>query len=224
MSLSDPDGSRKTGRFITFEGGEGTGKTTQIRRLAEHLQSIGIDVVTTREPGGTPEAEAIRDLLLTSDNIAWDGAEEVMLVFAARHAHIRSLIAPALARGAWVICDRFTDSTRAYQGHGKGVDGATIDALAAIAQGGLWPDRTLMFDMPVDDALARARGRAEQANRYDLLDAGFHEKVRAGFHAIAQAEPHRVRLIDAAPPAEQVAEAVLDALADLLPPGGHEPA
>ncbi|MEO1248494.1 MAG: dTMP kinase [Pseudomonadota bacterium] len=224
MSPSDPDGSHKTGRFITFEGGEGTGKTTQIRRLAEHLQSIGIDVVTTREPGGTPEAEAIRGLLLTSENIAWDGAEEVMLVFAARHAHIRSLIAPALARGAWVICDRFTDSTRAYQGFGKGVDGATIDALAAIAQGGLWPDRTLMFDMPVDAALARARGRAEQANRYDLLDAGFHEKVRAGFHAIAQAEPHRVRLIDAAPPPEQVAEAVLDALADLLPPGGHEPA
>ncbi len=218
MSPSDPDGSRKTGRFITFEGGEGTGKTTQVRRLAEHLQSLGIEVVTTREPGGTPEAEAIRDLLLTSENISWDGAEEVMLVFAARHAHIRSLIAPALARGAWVICDRFTDSTRAYQGHGKGVDAATIDALAAIAQGGLWPDRTVMFDMPVEGALARARDRAEQANRYDLLHADFHEKVRAGFHAIAQAEPERVRLIDAAPQADQVADAVLDALSDLLPP------
>lgn len=218
MSPSDPDGSSNTGRFITFEGGEGTGKTTQVRRLAEHLRSIGIEVVTTREPGGTPEAEAIRGLLLSSDDIAWDGAEEVMLVFAARHAHIRSLIAPALARGAWVICDRFTDSTRAYQGYGKGVAGATIDALVSVAQGKLTPDRTLMFDMPVEAALARARGRSEQANRYDLLDAEFHEKVRAGFHAIADAEPDRVRLVDASPSADQVADAVLDALADLLPP------
>jgi len=207
-----------TGRFITFEGGEGAGKTTQVSRLAGYLTGKGVEVVTTREPGGTPEAEAIRTLMLSTDGVSWDAAEELMLVFAARHSHIRSLIEPALERGAWVVCDRFTDSTRAYQGFARGIEMSSIDALQTIAQRGLQPDRTLILDMPVDEALARAKQRPERANRYDLLSAEFHEKVRRGFHEIAAADVERVRLVDATPGPDDVAVAVLDALTDLLPP------
>lgn len=216
--------ARTKGRFITFEGGEGVGKTTQVVRLADHLAKLGLDVVTTREPGGTPEAEAIRALLLSKDEVAWDAIEEVMLIFAARHAHIRSLIQPALDRGAWVICDRFTDSTRAYQGYAHGVDVKCIDTLQGLAQQGLNPDRTIILDMPVDGALARVRQRQEKANRYDLQGIAFHDAVRRGFHQIADLEPNRVRLVDAMAEPDAVAADILDAIADLLPPTVHEPA
>lgn len=216
--------ARTNGRFITFEGGEGVGKSTQVARLSDHVAKLGLEIVTTREPGGTPEAEAVRALLLSKDEVAWDPIEEAMLIFAARHAHIRSLIQPALERGAWVICDRFTDSTRVYQGYAHGVEQKSIDALQALAQRGLKPDRTIILDMPVDGALARVQQRSEKANRYDLKGNAFHEAVRRGFHQIAELEPNRVRLVDATAEPDSVAAGVLDAISDLLPPNVHEPA
>lgn len=209
------------GRFITFEGGEGTGKSTQARLLADHLGGLGLEVVITREPGGTPEAEAIRDVLFSHPEFGWDGTEEVLLIFAARHAHIRTLIGPALARGAWVICDRFGDSTRAYQGHGHGVPAGLLAAMEELTLDGMAPDRTLLLDLPLHEGIARAQAR-QGGNRYDSMDMEFHKRVAAGFTAIAAAEPDRVKRIEASGSIERVQGAVLDALADLLPPSAHE--
>ena len=210
------------GRFITLEGGEGSGKSTQARLLAEHFQSLGLEAVSTREPGGTPQAEAVRDLLFGRGGSAWEGLEEVLLIAAARHAHLRTLIKPALARGAWVICDRFNDSTHAYQGHGHGVHAGLLEAMDALTLRGFKPDRTLLFDLPVAEGIARARGRREGGNRYDAMGTGFHERVAEGFRRIAEAEPERVKTIDAGGTVEAVHRAALDALADLLPSAGDE--
>ncbi len=185
------------GFFITFEGGEGAGKTTQIRRLEARLGATGREVVITREPGGSPGAEAIRALLVTGDAERWSPMTETLLMYAARRDHIERVIAPALARGAVVLCDRFADSTRAYQGAGGGAPAEFIGALEAAVLGGVRPDLTLILDLPADMGLARAAGRGGSEARFESKGAAFHSRLRAAFLAIAEAEPDRCVLIDA---------------------------
>lgn len=190
------------GRFITLEGGEGAGKSTQARRLAAHLSAQGIPVLLTREPGGSAGAERIRTLLL--DGTGFDPVAEAMLMFAARREHVVATIRPALAAGMWVVSDRFADSTRAYQCHGQGVPGEVYRRLAELALEGLAPDLTLILDIPPEAGMARAAARGGAADRYERLDAGFHARVRAGFLAIAAAEPGRCAVLGAARGAEAV--------------------
>jgi dTMP kinase len=194
------------GRFITLEGGEGAGKSTQARRLAAHLSDQGLPVLVTREPGGSAGAEKIRSLLL--DGTGFDPVAEAMLMFAARREHVVATIRPALAAGMWVICDRFADSTRAYQCHGQGVPGEVYRKLADLALEGLAPDLTLILDIPPEAGMARAAARGVAADRYERLDAGFHARVRAGFLSIAAAEPARCAVVDATRDAEAVFAAI----------------
>ena len=202
------------GRFITLEGGEGVGKSTQVRRLAQALQSRGIEVVTTREPGGTPGAEAIRDLLMTGAAGRWNAAAETLLFAAARADHVMRVIEPALAAGKWVICDRYVDSTRAYQGAAGGIADADIVAVNRIG-GAIVPDRTLLLDLPVEAGRARA-GERGASDRMGSRDDAFYGRVDAGFRAFAAAEPERFRTIDASGAVETVGERLLNALVDLL--------
>ncbi|RYI90297.1 MAG: dTMP kinase [Acetobacteraceae bacterium] len=197
------------GRFITLEGGEGAGKSTQARRLARTLAAEGIPVLRTREPGGAPGAEAIRRVLLGEG--PWDGVAECMLHFAARREHVARTIRPALEAGIWVVSDRFADSTLAYQCFGQGVPRAVFDALAAVALEGLVPDLTLVLEIDAAEGLARAAARGD-ANRYEAMDAAFHARIRDGFRAIAAAEPRRCVLIDATDGPEGVAAAILQAV------------
>ena len=186
------------GRFITFEGGEGAGKSTQVARLADYVRKHGIDVVTTREPGGSPGAEAIRALLVTGDRGRWDPKTETLLHFAARAEHVARTIRPAIEAGRWVICDRFVDSTVAYQGFGQGVDRAFIETLTQFVLGDLRPDLTLLLDLPVEVGLARAASRhGNDENRYETMDSAFHERLRRGFREMATAEAARFAVIDA---------------------------
>jgi dTMP kinase len=199
------------GRFITLEGGEGAGKSTQVRLLESALLAAGHRVVRTREPGGAAGAEAIRGVLLGQGPQGvqdWDGMAECMLHFAARREHVVRTIRPALDSGAWVISDRFADSTMAYQVYGQGVPRAVFDALAAVALEGLAPDLTLVLDIGPGEGLARAAARGE-TNRYEALDPDFHERVRAGFRAIAAAEPARCAVVDATAAPEGVAAEIL---------------
>jgi dTMP kinase len=202
------------GRFITFEGGEGGGKSTQARRLAAWLSERGIPVLVTREPGGSAGAEAIRAVLLNGQG--FDPVAEAMLMFAARREHVVATIRPALAAGIWVVCDRFADSTRAYQCHGQGVPGEVYQRLAELALEGLRPDLTLILDIAPEAGMARAAARGVAADRYERLDAGFHARVRAGFLAIAAAEPQRCAVLDAAQPAEAVFHAATRAVSAKL--------
>ncbi|MBL6457804.1 dTMP kinase [Belnapia sp. T6] len=207
------------GRFITLEGGEGAGKSTQARRLEAALVAEGIPVLRTREPGGAPGAEAIRTVLLGQGGWdgSWDGIAECMLHFAARREHVERTIRPALAAGTWVVSDRFADSTLAYQCFGQGVPRAAFDALAAVALEGLRPDLTLVLEIDPEAGLARAAARGD-TNRYEAMDAAFHARVRAGFRAIAQAEPGRCLLLDATGTPEGVAAEILKVVrARLLP-------
>lgn len=201
-----------SGRLIAFEGGEGAGKTTQIRLLAEHLRMAGETVIVTREPGGTPGAEAIRDLFATGDAGRWTRETDALLVMAARADHVARLIRPALTRGATVLCDRFVHSTLAYQGHGHGVALDALRALHDFASGGLWPDRVLWLDLPVAVGLARARARGG-ADRFEANDLGFHQRVRDGFAALAAIDPRIIR-IDADRPVDAIAAAVAAAVTD----------
>lgn len=185
------------GRFITLEGGEGAGKTTQIRRLGERLKGSGIAVTATREPGGSPGAEAIRSLLVTGATDRWDAMTEALLLAAARRDHVLRTIRPALERGDWVVSDRFADSTRAYQGAGLGVPEAAIESTIALATDGLSPDLTIILDLPVADGLARAGLRPDAAQRYERMSLALHERIRGRFLAIAQAEPARCIVVDA---------------------------
>lgn len=198
------------GRFITFEGGEGAGKSTQINRLADLLRCLGQDVVVTREPGGAPGAEQIRRLLVEGDADRWDGVGETLLHYAARRDHLRTTIRPALERGCWVLCDRFNDSTLAYQGFGHGMDRATLDQLYALVSEGDRPDLTLIFDLPVEQGLARAGTRGGVEDRYERMDIAFHHRLRDGYLTIARDEPHRCQIIDAARDIDTVAAAVRD--------------
>ena len=203
------------GRFVTLEGGEGAGKSTQAGRLVSALAAEGIPVLRTREPGGAPGAEAIRTVLLGQG--PWDGVAECMLHFAARREHVERTIRPALAAGTWVVSDRFADSTLAYQCFGQGVPRRVFDALAAVALEGLRPDLTLVLEIDPEAGLARAAARGD-ANRYEAMDAAFHARVRDGFRAIAAAEPDRCLLLDATGTPEGVAGEILKAVrARLLP-------
>ena len=196
------------GFFITFEGGEGGGKSTQVRRLADRLAATGREVVVTREPGGSPGAEAIRALLVTGEVERWSPITETLLINASRRDHIERVIAPALARGAMVLCDRFADSTRAYQGAGGGAPATLITALESAVLGGLQPDLTLILDLPAEMGLARASGRGGAETRFEAKPLDFHARLRTAFLAIAEAEPERCVLIDASRDEATVAAAI----------------
>jgi dTMP kinase len=205
------------GRFISLEGIEGAGKSTLARALEALLIGRGLPVRRTREPGGTPLAERLRTLVLERGAERISAEAETLLMFAARAVHLENLIRPALAQGEWVICDRFSDATRAYQGAGRGVDAALIERLAQTVHGTLWPDRTLLLDLPVEVGLARARGRSAAGDRFEDEDRRFFERVRARYLALAASEPERVRVLDAAGAPDDVAARALAAIADLLP-------
>ncbi|OZY44239.1 dTMP kinase [Pseudomonas lundensis] len=192
-----------TGLFITLEGPEGAGKSTNREYLSARLREAGIDVVLTREPGGTPLAERIRELLLTPSEDAMCADTELLLVFAARAQHLAEVIRPALARGAVVLCDRFTDATYAYQGGGRGLSHARIAALEAFVQGELRPDLTLVFDLPIEVGMARASARG-RLDRFEQEGRTFFDAVRSTYLQRAEAAPQRYRLIDAAQTLEQV--------------------
>jgi len=205
-----------TGRFITFEGGEGAGKSTQLKRLVARLAESGREVVATREPGGSPGAESIRELVLKGAADRWSPVTETLLMYAARRDHVERVIRPALARGAWVACDRFADSTRAYQGAAGGVDPALIAAMETFVLEQTRPDLTLVFDMPVDVGLQRAHERAGSEMRFESKGLAFHERLREGFLAIARAEPDRCAVIDAKGTLDEVETAVWAAVESRL--------
>jgi dTMP kinase len=205
------------GRFIAFEGGEGVGKSTQARLLADVLKGRGLEVVLTREPGGTAGAEAIRDLLLDPNGPGWDAEAEALLFAAARSDHVARLIWPALERGAWVICDRFVDSSRAYQGGGGGLPDEDVLALHRIGSRGLLPDLTILLEgrqEVVVDRLARRDGG--ESDRIGGREAGFHQRVARTFRRLAEAESARFACIDSSGSREATQRAILDAMAPLL--------
>ena len=208
------------GRFITFEGGEGTGKSTHSILLSDHLEALGIDVVLTREPGGSPGAEAIRHVLLSGVAKPLGVEAEALLFAAARDDHVRSTIEPALARGAWVICDRFIDSTRVYQGTLGNLDPLLIRALERVTVGELKPDLTFILDVPAEVGLARARKRRGEgtADRFESEARAFHEALRDAYHALATDEPARCLLIDATEPKSAVAEHIWKSVSERLAP------
>jgi len=180
-------------RFITLEGVDGAGKSTQVPWIAERLRAAGREVVVTREPGGTPFAEKLRAMVLSE---AMDPLTETLLLFAARADHVAKVIAPALARGAWVLCDRFTDATLAYQGAGKGVPGERIRQLAQAVHPGLSPERTLVFDCPYEVSRSRLSNSGRELDRFEAEERAFFDRVRAAYRQLAADEPGRVRLID----------------------------
>jgi dTMP kinase len=207
----------KPAQFITLEGIEGAGKSTIARALQAELERHGIAMLLTREPGGTPLAERMRDLLLSRDHEALSPVAETLLMFAARAVHLDNAVRPALAAGRWVICDRFTDASYAYQGAGRGVSAGLLDQLAAAVHVDLWPARTLLLDVPVDTGLARSRQRAGAPDRFEAERPAFFERVRGAYLRRAAADPGRIRVIDAQLPAERVVAACRAAIADLLP-------
>jgi dTMP kinase len=203
------------GRFISLEGIEGAGKSTLARTLETALGERGLTVIVTREPGGSPLAEQLRTLVLERGPEQITPVAETLLMFAARSIHVENRIRPALEQGKWVICDRFSDATRAYQGGGRGVSALWIESLAQAVHGELWPQRTLVLDLPVEQGLQRARARRGGSDRFDDEDRRFFERVRARYLELAAAEPQRVRLIDASLAPQDVAASALAALADL---------
>ena len=206
------------GKFLSIEGGEGAGKSTQVRRLADELRARGVDVIVTREPGGSEGGEAIRDLLMQGDVKRWSSHTEALLFAAARADHVEKVIQPALGIGTWVISDRFIDSSRAYQGVAGGIDDAAVLALHGFGSRGLLPDRTLVLEVPPEIGAERAAARdGAAADRFAARERAFHDDVAAAFRRFAAAEPDRVRLIDAAGDVDEVAAEVFEAVADLLP-------
>jgi dTMP kinase len=200
------------GRFITFEGGEGAGKSTQLKRLVARLQAAGRDVVATREPGGSPGAESIRELVLNGAADRWSPVTETLLMYAARRDHIERVIRPALERGAWVVCDRFADSTRAYQGAAGGTSPDLIAAMETHILEDTRPDLTLIFDLSPEAGLERAQSRGGEM-RFESKGLAFHQRLRDSFLAIAGAEPGRCALIDASGSMDEV-EAQVNAAVD----------
>jgi dTMP kinase len=204
------------GHFITLEGGEGVGKSTQVKALAEALEKRGIDVLVTREPGGSEGAEKIRELLLSGADDRWGPRAEVLLFAAARADHVEKTIRPAVESGRWTLCDRFADSSLAYQGGAGGLGVETVRAINVAAVGDLFPDRTLVLTL--EDGGERARARdTEGSDRIGGRPDDYHRKVDAAFRIIAAEEPERVKLVDASGTPEEVTERLLDAIADLLP-------
>jgi dTMP kinase len=195
------------GVFITFEGGEGSGKSTQVQLLARALAASDREITVTREPGGAPGAEQIRSLLVNGETGRWDPLSEALLHYAARREHLRHTILPALAGGRWVVCDRFADSTMAYQGYGHELGREVIAALHAAVVGNLAPNLTLILDIPTDAGLARAASRGGE-DRYERMDRTFHDRLREGFLDIARREPRRCAVIDATGTIEQVRVAI----------------
>jgi dTMP kinase len=204
------------GRFITLEGIEGAGKSTLARALENALRERGLPVLTTREPGGSPLAERLRGILLERGTEQITPVAETLLMFAARSSHIESRIRPALEQGSWVICDRFSDATRAYQGAGRGVDAVLIESLAQAVHAHLWPQRTLLLDLPVELGLSRARARRAGGDRFEDEERAFFERARARYLQLAADEPQRVRVIDARLEPAQVATQAFAAIEDLL--------
>ncbi len=205
------------GGFITLEGGEGAGKSTQIQRLAAALKQAGHPVLTTREPGGSPGAEAIRSLLVEGAVDRWDAVTELLLHYAARRDHLAQTILPALQSGTWVICDRFADSTMAYQGYGLSLGRGVVERAHALAVGDTRPDLTVILDVPLDIGLARAQARdGGDANRYERMDRDFHQRIRDGFLDIAKREPDRCIVIDAAAGADTVHTRIIEAVTQRL--------
>jgi dTMP kinase len=203
-------------RFVTIEGIEGVGKSTQVARLSAALQQRGIDHVVTREPGGTPLAESIRSLVLTRQQEPLPASAELLLMFAARALHLCNLIEPNLAAGRWVLCDRFTDATYAYQGGGRGIELNTIRGLESMVQGARRPDLTFLLDAPVAVALSRAskRNASATADRFEGERAEFFVRVRDAYLARAAAEPHRVQVLDAAASPDEVCAGMIKILED----------
>ena len=205
------------GRLITFEGGEGAGKSTQIRRLGTMLAQAGLEVVTTREPGGTPGAEAIRALVTEGTADRWSPLTETLLFLAARQDHVERLILPALDAGRWVLCDRFIDSTRVYQGIAGTLGLDLIDRLHDVIFDRIAPDLTLLLDLPMEAGLGRRRAAGE-ANRFERKVKDFHQAVRDGFLQLAAREPGRFAVIDAEPEPDRVSASIVDVVADRLLP------
>lgn len=207
----------RRGRFITFEGVDGAGKSTHVAFVADAIRARGHAVVVTREPGGTPVGEALRAMVLAQP-MAHD--TETLLMFAARREHVERVIRPALARGDWVLCDRYTDATRAYQGAGHGVDAAWIDDLARRVHGGCDPDLTILFDVPTAvsrERLERAAGKGRELDKFEREDTGFAARVRDRYLALARAEPGRFRVLDSTRPLEAVRAELLALVADAGP-------
>ena len=203
------------GRFITLEGSEGSGKSTNLAFIAEWLRQQGVDLVVTREPGGTPLSETIRGLLLDKGNSAMCDDTELLLMFAARAQHLSELIIPALERGQWVLCDRFTDATYAYQGGGRGISHERIATLEQWVQGELRPDLTLYLDLPVEIGLARALARGEP-DRFESEKASFFERVRQGYLGQAKSSPERYRILDASVPLNEVQQQIAAVLTPFI--------
>jgi dTMP kinase len=206
------------GRFITFEGGEGAGKSTQLARAAAWLRTRAVEVVETREPGGTPRAERLREMLLERGSEPMPSSCELLLMFAARATHLENLVLPSVRRGAWVLCDRFTDATYAYQGGGRGLPLGQIDALVQIVHAGVQPDLTILLDLPVEVGMARARLRngAGGPDRFETERREFFERVREAYLERARCQPGRFRVIDAVGSPEQVFDAVRACLEPFL--------
>jgi dTMP kinase len=211
------------GRFITLEGIEGSGKSSLARWLAEQLSQQGLTLRLTREPGGTPLAERVRQVVLARGEEPVPAAAELLLMFAARSIHVDNLIRPALARGEWLICDRFTDASRAYQGSGRGMAAHTIEALATVAHPGLQPDLTLLLDVEPALGLQRARGRGEDGDRFEDETLAFFARVRQGYLDLAIRDPQRWRVIDASQPQPLVQAQALQQVLQALAPGGITP-
>jgi dTMP kinase len=220
MVATGADPRQSPHRFITFEGGEGAGKSTQIKHLAEALRATGHDIRLTREPGGSSGAEDIRRLLVEGEPGRWTAETEALLHFAARADHLERVIRPALASGTWVLCDRFADSTIAYQGYGHGLDLGWLQQLRQRVVGEAEPGLTLILDLPVETGLARAAQRHSAAagsqaaeDRYERMDRTFHQRLRDGFLAIAKATPQRCKVIDADRPAAAITRDILTLVA-----------
>lgn len=208
------------GKFITFEGGEGGGKSTQVSRLLSGLEASGIPAIATREPGGAPASEDIRNLLVSGAVDRWTPMAEVLLNYAAREIHVAKTIVPALEQGTWVISDRFSDSTMAYQGYGGGIDRGRIESIHTAVLNDFMPDLTIILDLPVEAGLARAGKRladaASNEDRFERMGSDFHKRLREGFLAIAESDPGRCRVINAEADADAVCSAVTDAVNDAL--------
>ncbi len=204
--------SRGGAHFISFEGGEGAGKTTQIKLLGEHLRNAGHEVVITREPGGTPDAEIVRDIALNGEPGRWSAVEEMLLMYTARSQLVRTVIRPALDRGAWVLSDRFADSTLVYQGYAGGVDPDDVRKLHALVLGDFNPDITFIMDIAPDNGMRRVHSRAEVLNQFELRDDAFYVRARSAYLDIAAQEPERCAVINATQSPEAVADDILQVI------------